>query len=63
MGFDTIPSIQTIPARWSLTVGVSSDDWLGIYWYRWYYNKDDGLMMSKTIEWCLRRFWKVSIEP
>jgi hypothetical protein len=62
-GFDTKPSVQEIPARWSLTVGIDSIDWFTIMWYRWYFSKADGLMVSKTIEWNLRKFWKVNIEP
>lgn len=61
--FDTIPSVQTIPARWSITIGVDSIDWITFCWYRWRFDKGEGLMLSKTYEWNLRRFWKVSVEP
>ena len=61
--FDTIPSIQSISAKWAFTIGIESDDWITVCWYRWYFCEEDGLMLSRTIEWNLRRFWKVNIEP
>ena len=62
-GFDTVPSIQTIPARVSFNIGIDSIDWFTISFYRWYFNKQEGLMMSFTVDWNLRHFWKVNIEP
>ena len=56
-------SIDSIPAQWSFTIGVDSIDWFEIRWYRWYFDKEVGMKMSKTIDWNLRRFWKVNIEP
>lgn len=61
--FDTKPSVQTIPARWSITVGIDSIEWFTACWYRWYFSKEDGVKVSQTIDWNLRRFWKVNVEP
>lgn len=56
-------SIDSIPARWSITIGIDSIDWVAFCWYRWYFSKENGMMVSKTYKWNLRRFWKVNVEP
>ena len=56
-------SIDSIPARWSFTIGIDSTEWFTISFYRWYFNKGDELMESWTCEWSLRYFWKLRIEP
>ena len=60
---DELKSIDSIPPRWSLSIGIDSIDWLTVCWYRWYFDKDAGMMMSKTYDWNLRSFWKVNVEP
>ncbi len=55
--------IDSIPYRWSLSVGIDTHDWITITFYRWYFNKKEGLPMSFSIDWSIRRFWRLNIEP
>jgi hypothetical protein len=55
--------IDSLPPRWSFTISIDSEDWVLVSWYRWYFNKDEGLLMSYSWEWALRRFWRLDIIP
>ena len=56
-------SIDDVPAQWSISLSIDSQDWLQLTWYRWYFDRNAEMMMSLTLEWCLRRFWKIEMEP